>query len=315
MTLAKKRTPKSIVFNTNSPDLFPPITLGASVVSTTVQARYILPCSAKCMGVISYASAVGATLPLSNLFNIAIGEGAYQTGATAVACTTALTVAAPSTGNVLTISLQIPGTAPTPVFFYTVKSTDTTATILANSMVAAWNQTIFAVAASGGIPLNKLVGAWNQAGAGTINFTFLYTTPVSNGVILVGSSSGTTTITASATFAGGAASTGITIPPTDTVETNAVYNFGSLGQALFSSDKVIGAAAPGAFGVFYEVDAWDSILAQGTNLTLRATTGVGAAVTNWNVGLIVVPYDPQPTKPELLAGIPGAPFSPARVIY
>jgi hypothetical protein len=331
-TTAKIRNPRGIRFNVNSPDLFPPITLGASVASTTIQGRYVLPCTSKLVGVVSYASAVGATLPLGNLFNIVVGEGAYQTGTTGVPASATLTVASPHTGDLITINF---GGAS---FQYQVLSTDTTATILANSICRAWqiqqlvpeysltpplNKAIYSPLAAFspylGFGLNRVLGAWNSAGAGAIVFTTLSTGTALNGQTITASVSGsgaTTTITASAALSGGANSTGITTPTNNTVLYNGVYSFASIGQALFANDQAISGPAPGNYGVFYEPTGWDALLPQGANLTLRATTGAGASVTNWNVAVIVVPYDPKPNIPQdTIASTPGATFSPARVIF
>lgn len=340
MTTTKKRTPRSFVFNTISPESYPSVTLAASQSSATIQAgcRTILPVACKVVGIVSYASAVGATLPLGNLFNIAVGEGAYQTGTTGVAASASLTVATPHTGDIITINF---GGAS---FQYQVKSTDTTATILANSICQAWQQfnvaQVFAQANTigaaylqnaiylpavaafvpyTGLPLNKVLGVWNNAGAGVLVFSTLFCGTALNGQTLTAAVTGTgatTTITASANLASGANSTGISVATNDTLMNNGLYVVGTLGQALFANDAVLSGPAPGYYGTFYEPTNWDAIYQQGTNLTLRATSGVGASATNWSVDLLIDPYDIAPNKEMVPVGsAPGSSFSPGRVLF
>src|SRR6266851_9737224 len=84
--------------------LFNVATVGASVVGTTVQASFVTPCRLKLSAIAIACSAV-STINGSISFNIVVGSGAYESGATAALGTFTLTgVPLDTFDNVYTIN-------------------------------------------------------------------------------------------------------------------------------------------------------------------------------------------------------------------
>jgi len=322
-TRTKSRVRDSAVFNSLQFETIGPVAaIGAAVTGATVQAQIILPCSAKIYGAMPTYTAIASILG-THFFNIVTGSGTYETTNGTIA-TQSLTVAGPVTGNVLTWSVAIPqsillalgiqpiGFAGSPGiatvangnvqfnFSYTVKSTDTTATILAASMIAYMTATL---------GFNAVLFA-NQA-AGVITIGSFNTGTQYNSITTTGASStGATTIAfGGATLAGGTATTGYTAVGTnDLFEYTGANVFAPPGTPVFASDMALVEPAPGTMTQGqnpYVPASYDVIYPQGTVLTLRAVTPASTgSITNLGVTLLLACFDVKPPQPTYNSFVP-----------
>jgi len=187
-------------------------------------------------------------------------------------------------------------------FVYIVKSTDTTATILAASIIVAFNACKNY--------LSDIVYAWN-AGNTLVNFTALQAGTVANSITLVaavttnptpGSAAATTTFVVNAlNFVNGTATTGVVPGINDQWEYTGTYNYAPAGSGtlaatpIFNTDMPIFLNVPG--GMAYWSSNFDVIYQQGTTITLRLTVPATPTLTNLKVVILAMPIDVLPQNP------------------
>lgn len=338
-TRTKTRSRDSIVFN--ALDLIPLTNLASITTAqapTVIQDGFNLPMSAKILGAAVYYASIGAP-DGTYTFNIVAGTGTYETAAGTYATNFGTAGGTVQTGDVITFLFTVPQIlltavgAPTlqpgllgypPVagsqqipFVYIVKATDTTATVLAASIIAAFNGSKNAVA--------DVIYAWG-AGTAVVNFTTLQTgnaatTPAhvpvlpaaadENAITWVasvttnptpGSPAATTTFVVNAlTFAGATDTTGVVVGVNDQFEYTGKYNYAPATSAalgatpIFNSDMPIFLNVPG--GMCYWSSNFDTIYQQGTTITLRMTVPATPTLTNFKVVILAFPIDVLPQTP------------------
>jgi hypothetical protein len=328
-TKSKARTRDSIVYNGLDMVPFTNIVSAATQVPATIQDALNLPVSCKILGAAVYYKTIGSTSG-TYTFNVVAGVGTYETAAGTYATDFGTVAGTVQTGDVITMIFTVPnllinavggpitqsgilgfppvaGSQQIP-FVYTVKSTDTTATVLAASIIAAFNASKLFLA--------DIVYAWN-AGNTLVNFTTLQCgnnitqQNAANAITLVaavttnptpGSPAATTTFVVNAlTFAGDTFTTGVVPGINDQFEYTGAYNFAPAGSGtlaatpIFNTDMPIFLEPQG--GMCYWSSNFDVIYQQGSTLTLRLTAP-GTAITNFKVTLLLFPVDvlvPNPT--------------------
>lgn len=308
-TKAKFRTPGALGFNSGSWAFFDNVAaVGASVVGTAIQQSLPLPCTCKIYGAMVAYTAIGATTG-THFFNIVLGNASYETTNGALSTVPGTVAGTIHTGDTIVMTWSVAAalvgsvggpTPATPIIFtvsYTVKSTDTTATLVALGVCNAFNSTEI---------LNALFFA-NQA-AGVVNFTSIGCGTIYNGVTytaIVTGTAVTTTFTASGTTASGTNNTGYaTIGPNNTIPIGQGPSFAAQGTPIFDTDQALFAVAPGTTlqGQFpYTTFDFDTLYPQGSVLSLRAITPAGGSITNFKVGLLIAPYDPINSHPNVTA--------------
>ncbi len=326
-TKTKDRGRDSIRYNSLSILPFDVIaTPGTSVASSTVQSTIILPCSCKIYGASLYQTNTSMVTTGTSTFNIVAGTGTYETAAGAYATTFGTAAGTIHTGDVITLTFGIPITLSQSVggpvsqtglwgfppvgglinlpFTYTVKSTDTTATILANSIATSFNAQQNSI-------LPDLLFANTSGGSGVVNFTALQAGTAQNSITLTSAVTGTgatTTFAINASpLAGGTATTGVVTGVNDQWEYVAAYNFapagsGALGATpifntdmpIFNGNGITGSIAGGPGNNSYWSTNFDVIYQQGSALTLRLTTPAANAPTGVKAMVLYVPFDVVP---------------------
>ena len=261
-----------------------PATIGAGVVSTTVQARLPTPTNYKVSKVGVAFGAIDA-LTGGNSFNLVVGTGTYETGATS-ATDSAVWTGTPNHDG--TVTVTVAGHA----VVYTEVSGDTTPTlVMAHTATAVNNDATVGLLVTATSSTGTLTVTWKDKG------------PVGNGqtlTVATTDSGSVTFVAASATFSGGANGTAITTgtndnsysgPPTGGL--GFPTNFAVAGNALFASDVIFnttnfpGATTSGGSGVLIPTN-YDVAYPIGIPLTLRVTTDIGAgSIADLEVNLFV----------------------------
>lgn len=308
-TKAKGRTPGQLGFNNATYLPFDNVAaIGASVVGTVIQASLPLPSTCKIYGAMAAYTAIAATTG-THFFNVVLGNASYETTNGALATVSGTVAGAIHTGDTIVMTWSVSAalvgsvggpTPASPIIFtvsYQVKSTDTTATLVATGLAGAFNGTEI---------LNALFFA--NTAAGVVNFTSIGCGTIYNGVTFTAIVTGTavtTTFTASGTTASGTNNTGYaTIGPNNTVPIGEGPSFAAQGTPIFDTDQALFALAPGTTlqGQFpYTTYDFDTLYPQGSVLSLRAITPAGGSITNFKVGLLVSPYDPINSHPNVTA--------------
>jgi len=300
------REPHGFRFDALQFHSFSSVSPGAGVANATVQARITLPYAVKIPLVAASFTAIDE-LSGGHLFNIAVGEGAYDT-AGAQASQTATLANVPNHDG--TVTTTVNGTS----VVYTEVGGDTTVTILAGHVVSAINANA---------TVSALVTATNVAGV--ITLTAVKPGTAGNAITLVVSTTDTsTTYTAGgATLAGGTNASVPTQPPSDQSDVSGTpqalgasvaSGFAAAANTLFAADVALTAtagigapanqpalAAPtvGSGGVLRFIPSVpDAIYAAGTKLTLRVVTpATVGSITNLQVALAMLPVLPVQQQP------------------
>jgi hypothetical protein len=282
--------------------LFNVPTIGASVVGTTVQAYFVTPSRIKLSAIAIACSAV-STINGSVSFNIVVGSGAYESGATAAVGSYTLT-GVPTTGdnNVYTINGDVVTVAQTTGNTLAVQATADAAAITAAT---------------------ALTGVTAAAAGANINLTANTAGVASNFITTFGSSTGGDTVTANQVQLSGGSNGGLTVGTVQNDNRTLPYynqaatsnqiqiagggsgittNFALPGEALFATDVSINAintpgilVATGGSAVFGDVPtalgqqvlaASDAVFERGQILTLRVFTPSGGSITNLIVSAV-----------------------------
>ncbi len=301
---------------------------GSSAAPATVQARLVLPVSCKIMGATIDQQATTMVTSGTSTFNIVAGLGTYETAAGAYATTFATAAGTIHTGDLITLLFGIPNALVQSVggpvfqtgvlgyppvagaqqipFTYTVKSTDTTATILANSISQAFNALQNSI-------LPDIIFANTSGASGVVNFTALQAGTAQNSITLTSSVTGTgatTTFAVNASpLAGGTATTGVVAGVNDQFEYVSSYNFapasylaGALSATpifntdmpLFNQHGITGNINGSPGNNVYWSSNFDVIYQQGTIMTLRLTTPAANPPTFVKAALLLMPFDVVP---------------------
>ena len=235
----------------------------------------------------------------SHAFNIVLGTGSYETGATQASQTATLAGAPNHDGTVTT---TINGHA----VVYTEVSGDTTVTILAGHVVSAINADTTA---------NKFVFASNVAGVITLTALPLGTAGNTITLTVATTDSGAITYVAGgATLAGGVDVSGISVPQNDNSSLAGggfCTNPATAGQAMFATDVAINTtnfpgvtAATGGSAVlipnnFPLYGSTDAVWPRGGVLTLRVTSPASVgSITNLVVTAVMEIQQLSPTFPS-----------------
>ena len=301
---------------------------GTSAAPATVQARLVLPISCKIYGATIDQQAAAMVTTGTSSFNIVAGAGTYETAAGARATTFGTVAGTVHTGDVITLLFSIPnalvqayggpvfqtgllgyppvaGAQQIP-FVYTIKSTDTTATIAANSIAQAFNALQTSI-------LSDVLFANTSGASGVVNFTAMQAGTAANSIGLTSSVSGTgatTTFAINATpLAGGTATTGVVTGVNDQFEYVGAYNFapasylaGALSATplfnndmpLYNQNGITGNTNGSPGNNSYWSDNFDVIYQQGTLMTLRLTTPGANPPTFVKASILYVPFDVVP---------------------
>jgi hypothetical protein len=282
--------------------LFNVPTIGASAVSTTVQAYFVTPSRIKLSAIAIACSAV-STISGAVSFNIVVGSGAYESGATTAVGSYTLT-GVPTTGETNT---------------YTINGdVVTNAQLTTNSLAAQATSDAAAITAA-----TALTGVTAAAVGANINLTANTSGVGGNFITTTGSSNGGDTVTANqlqlSGGSNGALTTGTvqndnrTLPYYNQAATSnqvqiagggsgITTNFALAGNALFATDVSINAVntpgilvATGGSAVFGDVPtllgqqvlaASDAVFERGQILTLRVVTPAGGSITNLIVSAV-----------------------------
>jgi hypothetical protein len=281
--------------------LFNVASVGASAVGTTVQAIFVTPSRIK-LSAIAIGSTAVSTINGSISFNIVVGPGAYESGATAATGSYTLTgVPLDTFDNVYTIN-GVVTTAP-----------QATANTLAQQATAD-ALAITADTATNGVTA-VAVGA-------NINLTANTVGVAGNFITTVGSSTGGDTVTANQTVLSGGSNGALTVgtvqndnrtlpliqQASDAIAGQFVgggagitTDFAIAGQALFTTDVSINAintpniTTAGGSAVFGDVPtllgqqvlaASDAVFERGQIITLRVFTPIGGSITNLVVSAV-----------------------------
>jgi hypothetical protein len=288
-------------------------TVAAVAISQTanlIQAQFMLPYTCKIFA--AAPSFTAFTGPAT--FNVVAGTGTYETAAGAYAATTSTISGTVAAGYVYTSNFQIPFALAQSIGIPAIN----TLGILGNPLnplavtipvviVAGAAATATSVAAQFVLAintnpvLNNLIYAANAAGVITYTAvqagTALNTFTVLSGAVGAGSA-----ITATSTFAGGTATTGVVVGVNDQFEYNGTTNFapagaGALGATpIFNTDMPLFAPTPG--GNAWMSSNFDVVYQQGSIMTLRVVTGGAQTITNFKVMLALMAHDPTPQLPS-----------------
>lgn len=301
--------------------LFQAASVGASQVSTTVQAAFVTPCRLKLSQIAVYFSAISHILGEIQ-FNIVVGTGAYETAAATFASGTFTITGSPTDGQNNTYTIG-------GVAYNVPQATANNTTQQATADAAA---------------LNLIAGfaALYVASSSTNVVTVKYHVPgtAGNGITTTASGNAGDTLTANqASLTGGAGATGITTVANDNATmpylqqastaqpvqvvgggAGPTTNFATAGQALFAQDVPVLAAnfpatsgfgalatGTGGVGVFSDTTlaamtelngqpigtnqnwpsvalaASDAVFQRGQVLTLRCITPSGGSITGLQV--------------------------------
>lgn len=309
---------------------------GVSQVPATVQARAVLPCSVKIYGAMLDQTATAMVTSGTSTFNIVAGLGTYETAAGAYATTFGTVAGTVHTGDVITCTFGIPVALSQSVggvvnqtglwgfppaaglinipFTYTIKSTDTTATIAANSIAQAFNAQQNSI-------LPDILFANTSGASGVVNFTAVQAGTAQNAITLTSAVTGTGATTTFAINAspltGGTATTGVVIGTNDQWEynsaptsgatngyyfANASYLAGTLSATpifatdmpIFNQHGITGNVNGSPGNNVYWSTNFDTIYQQGTVMTLRLATPGANPPTNVKASLLYVPFDVVP---------------------
>lgn len=309
-TRGKVRDPDGLIFNGIQYIYFDNVAaVAANVAGTVIQASLPLPSTCKIFGAMAAYTAIN-TFVGTHFFNVVLGNGTYETTNGVVATVPGTVAGTIHTGDTIVMTWSVlaslvqsvGGPAPySPVIFtvqYTVKSTDTTATLVAAGLVGAFNSTEV---------LNALFCANNAAGV--VSFTAIECGTVYNGVTYTAIVTGTgvtTTFTASGTTASGTNNSGYNaIGPNNVMPIGQAPSYAVANTSIFSADQALLNPAPGTTlpGQFpYTTALFDTLYPQGQILTLRAITPVSTgSITNLKVGLAIAAYDPIASHPNVTA--------------
>lgn len=290
-TIGKNKEPQAVGYDGLIAIPFTQITLGASVVPSTVSARVPLGLNVKIMSV-SYV--FSGTVAGTTAMNISLGSASYETAGSApfVTATFGGTWLAGETYNLIVggVSQQ---------FLITSRTATATAYTANNNLVAAdaaetinrlqpWGSGYYAYADK--LILYVVAIAYNTAGN---SVTFADTVSSVAGTI---TKSGTT-------FAGGTAGTLPTMPVLANsplpIQGQHVPPLAAPGTALFPVDLPLNAIInqPGVLYPVNPIAQFDAIWPAGNELTLRLATSSGA--TGFlNVVLWAKTFDANPFSPE-----------------
>jgi hypothetical protein len=304
---------------------------GINQVAGTIQGpnfATILPVSCKIIGATIYQNSTTMVTNGTSLFNVAAGFGTYETAAGVHASDFGTAGGTVHTGDVITLVFNIPNAIVQslggPVFqtgvlgfppiaggqqipfVYTVKSTDTTATILANSIAQSFNSQQLSI-------LPDVCMANTSGASGVVNFFCMEAGTAQNSIQLFSSVTGagaTTTFAINAlNFSGGTATTGVVTGVNDQFEYVGMYNFapasylaGALSatplfntdQPLFNGHGITGNINGSPGNNQYWADNFDVIYQQGTAMTLRLITPAANPPTNVKCNLLYMPFDVVP---------------------
>ena len=300
--------------------LFSKAEIGASVIGTTVQAYFVTPCRLKLSSIAIACSAI-STINGSIGFNIVVGSGAYESGATAAKGIATLTGVPLDTENnvyvingITTTSAQ--ATANTLAQQATADAAAITADTATNGVTAAAIGAVITYTANTVGPGGNFIATTSSTtGGDTVTSGQELMSGGSNGALLVGvvendnrtlpyynKASDATPVQ----IAGGGS--GITT------------DFALPGQALFANDVSINAVntpgilvATGGSAVFGDIPtdlgqdvlaASDAVFQRGQILTLRIFTPIGGSITNLLVSAVSEvrdlnwPPDPVQVQPN-----------------
>jgi hypothetical protein len=281
--------------------LFNVPTVGASVVGTTVQAYFVTPSRIKLSAIAIACSAV-STISGAVSFNIVVGSGVYESGATSAVGSFTLT-GAPTTGqsNNYHINGDLVTVAQTTGTLAAQATADaaaiTAATALTGVTAVAVGANINLTANTAGVAGNFITTSGSSTGGDTVT---------ANQVQLSGGSNGTLTV-------GTVQNDNRTLPYYNQAATSSqvqiagggsgiTTNFAVAGETLFATDVSINAintpgilVATGGSAVFGDVPtalgqqvlaASDAVFERGQILTLRVFTPSGGSITNLIVSAV-----------------------------
>jgi hypothetical protein len=331
-TRTKTRSRDSIVYNALQYLDFDLIAApGISQVNTVVQHNgFVLPCSMKIYAASVYQDSAAMVADGSSSYNVVAGIGTYVTATGARATAVGTAAGTIHTGDTITVTFTVPNSllqavgavtiqtgilGQQPVanaqviqFAYVVKATDTTAAILATSIVTAFN-------AGFATPLEDIVFAWNTGATGVVTFSALQAGTAANSIAITSAVTGvgaTTTFAITATpFSGGTATTGVVRGVNDQYEYLGAYNFAPAGSTALSATPIFNSDMPifngGTTGVVNGTpgnnqqfpDNFDVIYQQGAVMTLRLVTPGANPPTNVKVILLACPIDVSVAQPSM----------------
>ena len=323
-TRAKTRSRDSVHFNRIKTLIFDRIaSVPISQVPGTVQSALMLPCTCKVVGAAAFYTSIGATNGTFG-FNVVAGTGTYETtpGGRGIVN---ITMGTPHTGDLISFVFQVPNAlltangvpttysgilgvpvspnSTTMVFPYQVKSTDTTATILATSITQAFNGSQFNSILTTS-PINDILFAWNVASS-LVSFSGLQASTTLNSIgvttIVTGAGATTTASVGTPTITGGSNTTGVVPGVNCTFEYTGVYPFAPAGSGTLGATPIFNADMPFFTPVVGNSVYWpsnfDVLYQQGSIMTLRLITPTGAPLVNVKIKLLVSPFDVAPPNP------------------